>query len=88
MRPCVIIQNDIGNAYSPNLIVAPLTTHLKRTEMKVHVVVDEGLPEKSMVLCEQILTVSKECVSRYIGKLSPETLQKVNVALLYSLGIL
>lgn len=88
IRPCVIVQNNIGNVFSPNVIIVPITSKIKKEEMKTHVIIKENaLLVTSMILCEQIMTVSKECINSYIGKLSSENLSRVNVALLHSLGI-
>ena len=78
-RPAVIFQNNLGNKFSPNLIVIPLTTKLKKTSQVTHVVLDKscGLPQTSMALCENPYTVTKENVGEYVTTLSDEDLQRV-----------
>lgn len=89
-RPVLIIQNDIGNKYSPTTIVATLTRKLeKKTEnLRVSVSpVTSGLPGESMVLTEQLVTISKERLGERIGKLSDDEMRKVDVALHRSLAL-
>ena len=86
-RPVVIIQNDVGNFYSPTTIIAPLTSRIK-TNMPTHVYVE--LPEtarKSVVLTEQVRTIDKKRLGKYVGKISDEELNKIDDALLTSFGI-
>ena len=62
-RPCLILQNNLGNAYSPNVIVIPLTSHLKKVNQPTHVILpakETGLERDSMALCENPVSVSKE----------------------------
>ena len=89
IRPVVIVQNDLGNQSSPTVIVAPLTTQRKKRSQPTHVEVlppDGGLKYPSMVLCEQLRTVEKSRLDRYIGHFSLETLRMVDAALLEALG--
>ena len=89
-RPCIIVQNDIGNEFSPTTIVVPLTTKLKKLEMKTHVLLINPLHEdiNSMALCEQVLTVSKSNIVGYVGELNENDMMRVSVGLMCSLGIL
>lgn len=71
-RPGVVFQNNIGNAHSPNLVVLPLTTSLKKLGMPTHVLVpasETGLIKDSMVLCENPVCVPKESLERYLTHL-------------------
>ncbi len=89
-RPVLIIQNDIGNKYSPTTIVATLTSKLEKKTEKLHVRVSpvtSGLPRESMVLTEQLVTISKERLGERIGKLSDDEMRKVDVALHRSLAL-
>jgi mRNA interferase MazF len=88
-RPGLIIQNDIGNRYSPVLIVAALTSgENARYDVQVEVKAQEGgLPHDSLVLLNQIRTIDKRRVGRYWGRLSPETMQRVDEAIKISLGL-
>ena len=88
-RPCVIIQNDIGNKYSPCVIVCPLTSRGKKP-MPTHVDVgiEDGLYSDSVVLCEQIQTRCKsEIKTRAILHLSDDKMEEINKALAISLGL-
>ena len=86
-RPCVIFQNNVGNAHSPNIVALPLTTALKRTEMPTHVVLpakDTGLPKDSMVLCENPVCVSKTKIGNYITTLSNDYMKKIAEGNIYA----
>lgn len=88
-RPAVVIQNDIGNRYSPTVIVAALTSTLRR-DFDVNVVVEApegGLSNDSTVLLNQIRTVDRSRLGRYWGRLNPTTMAKIDRALMISLGI-
>jgi len=82
-RPCLVVQNDVGNYYSPTIIVIPLTTKLKKLNMPVHIIVGE----KQMALAETILTVSKKQIISYIKTLDEETMKLIDRALSISLEI-
>ena len=87
-HPAVIIQNQKGNVYSPNLIVAYLTSRIKRVEMKTHVLLtwyDEL--KTSMVQAEQLATVDKGDVLGYITHLREEDMVRLDRALISSLGL-
>lgn len=88
-RPAVIIQNDIGNQYSPVVIVAAITSARKALHpVQVEVLPpDGGLRKKSLILLNQLRTVDKERLSKRWGRLKPETMAKVDAALKLSLGL-
>ena len=77
-RPSVVIQNDIGNKYSPTLIVLPLTSKIKNLRQATHLLIksdaENGLTRDSMLLAEQVTTVSKEKIKR-IGRISDKGVQ-------------
>lgn len=82
-RPGVVLQNNVGNIFSPNLIALPLTSAIKKTNLPTHVVVPAvgtGLLRDSMVLCENPETMPKARVGYYITKLSDEYMKKIAVA--------
>jgi len=83
-RPVVIIQNDIGNIHSPTVIVATITSVNKRY-MPTHL--DILLEKPSKILCEQIMTISKDRLKEKVGKLTEEILIKLDEKLMLSLGI-
>ena len=73
-RPAVIIQNDVGNTYAPTLIVVPLTSNTeKKVTQPTHCLLEnEGLSMSSMALAEQIFTIDKSRILKYLGHLAPE----------------
>lgn len=85
LRPCLVVQNNCGNQHSPTVIVVPITSKLKKRNMPVHVVVEQN-NNTEMVLCECILTVSKEQIGRYLRTFDDSTMLKVRKALEVSLG--
>lgn len=68
-RPVLVLQADNFNFKSPTVVVAPITTSIKKTYLPSHIVIGEesGLDAPSMVLLEQIVSVDKECLKKYIG---------------------
>lgn len=85
-RPVVILQNDLGNKYSPTTIVAPMTTPLR--EMPVHVLLEQshGVERPAMLLLEQIHTIDKKRLVKKLGKISESKWGQILEAILYSLG--
>lgn len=89
-RPVLIIQNDIGNRFSPTVIVAAITGKLHyKARMPTHCILDslQKLSIPSMVLMEQIITIDKSRLKRYIGRISENDILMVNKALLISIGL-
>lgn len=87
-HPAIVIQNEKGNHYSPNLIVCYLTSQLKRLEMKTHVLLQHYDNLKlSVVQTEQVATIDKRDVLSIVGQLRPEDMVRVDAALLFSLGL-
>lgn len=89
-RPVLIIQNDIGNKYSPTVIVACITSRVKNN-MPTHAMLinefREGLDKDSVILLEQIRTLDKRRLRKYIGTISNSEMDKVNEALKISVGL-
>ena len=87
-RPAVILQNDVGNSCSPTLIVATLTSKTeKKATQPTHCLVEpEGL-EPSIVQAEQIFTIDKSRILKYLGHLAPEDMQRLDYALKNSLAL-
>jgi mRNA interferase MazF len=90
-RPCVVVQNDIGNRFSSTTIIVPLTdaAHV-RTSSPIYVPVkqgDGGTTKDSYILCDQIRTVDQRRFRSVYGTLSAETMASVDSALLVSLGL-
>ena len=87
IRPVVIIQNDIGNKYSPTVIVAAITSQ-KKKPLPTHVKIKmEGLPGESIIMLEQVRTIDKSRLMCYVGKLDEEAIKQVESALGISLGL-
>ena len=88
VRPILVIQNDIGNKYSPTIIAAAITSQMSKTKLPTHIELDrvEGLPKDSVVLLEQIRTIDKRRLRERIGELPLDLMRKVNDALMISLG--
>ncbi len=90
LRPVLILQNDIGNTYSPTTIVAAITSKIKRAKLPTHVEIKKDysrLDRDSVILCEQLRTVDKRRLNEKIGELNEEIMVKVDVALKISLGL-
>lgn len=83
IRPCLIVQNNKGNTFSPNLLIVPLTSKIKRVDLPVHVITGKN----QMALCEFVLTIPKEQIMCYIKTLDAKTMKVVNKALSISIGI-
>ncbi len=89
-RPVVIIQNDIGNRHSPTVIVAAVTSRRKKAHLAVHVAVtaeESGLPQDSIVLTEQVRTLEKTRLTKYLGVLSDDAMRRIDRALRMSIGM-
>lgn len=90
-RPCVVVQNDVGNRFSSTTIIVPLTdaAHIKKPS-PIYVFVkkgDGGTSKDSYVLCDQIRTVDQRRFRAVSGALSTEAMSRVDAALLISLGL-
>lgn len=88
-RPVLVLQNNDGNIYCPTLIVAPMTTQLKKLDLPTHKYFERvrGLHEPSMVSLEQIKTIDKCRVIEYLGRLTRAQMMEVDEACLTSLGM-
>ncbi len=89
VRPVLVVQNDVGNKYSPTVIAAAITSQINKAKLPTHIelsALDYGLNKDSVVLLEQIRTLDKRRLKERIGELPLSTMQKVNNALLISLG--
>ena len=89
IRPVLIIQNDVGNKYSPTVIVSAITSQLGKAKLPTHIELPAekyNLPKNSVALLEQIRTLDKRRLQEKVTTLSPEKMREVNKALLISLG--
>lgn len=89
VRPVLVVQNDVGNKYSPTVIAAAVTSKINKAKLPTHIelnATDYGLSKDSVVLLEQIRTLDKRRLKERIGTLPVSTMKLVNAALLISLG--
>lgn len=88
-RPILILQNDVGNYFSPTVVAAAITSRRNKTHLPTHVLLDHvpGLAPTSLLLLEQIRTVDRRRLKGYIGLISKEKMREVDNALSISLGI-
>ena len=89
IRPVLVIQNDVGNRYSPTVIVLAVTGQMNKARLPTHVPVARegtGLMKDSVVLAEQIRTLDKRRLRERIGVLKPEVMARVSEAVKISLG--
>ncbi|MDL2311237.1 type II toxin-antitoxin system PemK/MazF family toxin [Peptostreptococcaceae bacterium OttesenSCG-928-C18] len=90
VRPVVVVQNDVGNKYSPTIIVAAITSQLHKAKLPTHVGISAdtyGLPKNSVILLEQVRTIDKKRLREKIGVFDEKTIFKINEALKTSLGL-
>lgn len=90
IRPVLIIQNDVGNKYSPTVIAAAITSQINKAKMPTHIELlaqDYGLLKDSVILTEQIRTIDKRRLREKIGRLDKTLMAKVDTALSVSFGL-
>jgi mRNA interferase MazF len=90
IRPVVILQNDIGNRYSPTVICAAITSKINKTKMPTHVEIaamEDQLVKDSVVLLEQIRTIDKKRLKEKICHLEETNMDRIDAGLLVSLGL-
>ncbi len=91
IRPVLVIQNDIGNKYSPTIIIAAITSQINKAKLPTHVEIkasEYGLSKDSVVLLEQIRTIDKKRLREKIGRFNDEMMAKVDECLKISLGLI
>ena len=88
LRPVLIIQNNLGNKHAPTTIIAPLTSRLTKTSLPTHVEFScDCLKNASVALLEQVRTIDKSRLKQRMGIVSCEVMEKINVAIIISLGL-
>ena len=90
IRPVLIIQNDIGNRYSPTVIAAAITSQQDKAKLPTHISVEaegSGLQKNSIVLLEQVRTIDKRRLKEKMGNLDLDSMDKVDHALSVSFGL-
>lgn len=90
LRPVLIIQNDVGNMYSPTTIIAAITSKIKRAKLPTHIEISATryrLEKDSVILLEQLRTIDRQRLKERIARLDDATMLKVNEAIVISLGL-
>ena len=90
IRPVIVIQNNTGNKHAPTLVVAAVTARTrKKTKQPTHYLIQNNpaFRRPSMVLLEQIRTIDKQRIARYLGKVTRKEMAGINSALLVSLEL-
>ena len=91
LRPVLIVQNDVGNKYSPTVIAAAITSRMTKSKLPTHIDVlgdSVGLSKDSVILLEQIRTLDKKRLKEKMGHLDDGTMNHVNNAIQVSFGLL
>ncbi|MDP4118204.1 MAG: type II toxin-antitoxin system PemK/MazF family toxin [Bacillota bacterium] len=90
VRPVLVVQNDVGNKYSPTIIAAAITSQINKAKLPTHIEIDAeeyGLTKDSVILLEQVRTIDKQRLRDKIGKLDDDLMGRVNDALSISFGL-
>ena len=90
VRPVLIVQNDVGNKYSPTVIAAAITSQINKAKMPTHIEIgaeNYGLNKDSVILFEQIRTIDKQRLREKIGRLSDDLMDGVDRAIGISFGL-
>ena len=91
IRPVLIVQNDVGNRFSPTVIAAAITSQKDKARLPTHIQGDSvgsGLAKDSIVLLEQIRTIDKKRLKEHMGRLDDFSMKRVNQALQVSFGLM
>ncbi|MBQ8588805.1 MAG: type II toxin-antitoxin system PemK/MazF family toxin [Clostridia bacterium] len=90
IRPVLIVQNDVGNRYSPTVIVAAITSKINKAKMPTHIELEgtrHGLTKDSVILAEQVRTIDKRRLKEKIGHIDDKLMHSIDCALKISFGI-
>mgnify|MGYP003297409129 CR=1 FL=1 len=90
IRPVLVVQNDVGNKYSPTVIAAAITSKINKAKLPTHIEIDAkeyGLSRDSVILLEQVRTIDKQRLREKIGRLDDVQMEKVNDAISISFGL-
>ena len=91
VRPVLIVQNDIGNKYSPTVIAAAITSQINKAKMPTHISLSAeccGLAKDSIVLLEQVRTIDKQRLKEKMGRLDDNLMHRVDNAIAVSFGLM
>lgn len=89
IRPVLVIQNDVGNHFSPTVVAAAITSRKAKNSLPTHILLENvpGLAPISLLLLEQLRTIDRKRLRGYIGRISKEKMLEVDAALAISIGI-
>ncbi|WP_125768280.1 type II toxin-antitoxin system PemK/MazF family toxin [Lapidilactobacillus wuchangensis] len=90
MRPVLIVQNDVGNHYSPTVVVAAITAKITKPKMPTHVGIthdNDGIERDSVILLEQVRTIDKQRLKEKVSHLTDDKMAAVDRALAISVGL-
>ena len=89
IRPILVIQNDVGNHFSPTVVAAAITSRKAKNSLPTHILLENvpGLAPTSLLLLEQLRTIDRKRLRGYIGRISKEKMLEVDAALAISIGI-
>lgn len=89
IRPVLVIQNDVGNHFSPSVVAAAITSRKAKNSLPTHILLENvpGLAPTSLLLLEQLRTIDRKRLRGYIGRISKEKMLEVDAALAISIGI-
>ncbi|HIZ19504.1 MAG TPA: type II toxin-antitoxin system PemK/MazF family toxin [Firmicutes bacterium] len=90
VRPVLIVQNDVGNRFSPTVIAAAITSQKDKARLPTHIQLNaagSGLAKDSIVLLEQIRTIDKRRLKEHMGRLDDQSMRRINQALEISFGL-
>lgn len=89
IRPVLVIQNDVGNHFSPTVVAAAITSSKAKNSLPTHILLENvpGLAPTSLLLLEQLRTIDRKRLRGYIGRISKEKMLEVDAALAISIGI-
>ena len=89
IRPVLVIQNDVGNHFSPTVVEAAITSRKAKNSLPTHILLENvpGLAPTSLLLLEQLRTIDRKRLRGYIGRISKEKMLEVDAALAISIGI-
>ena len=90
IRPVLIVQNDVGNRHSPTIICAAITSKMNKAKLPTHIELSAGkydMVKDSVILLEQLRTIDKQRIARYLGKVTRKEMAGINSALLVSLEL-
>ena len=89
IRPVLVIQNDVGNHFSPTVVAAAITSRKAKNSLPTHILLENvpGLAPTSLLLLGQLRTIDRKRLRGYIGRISKEKMLEVDAALAISIGI-